>query len=106
MRGPIRNFATQEDIRNGMNECQDATKAYLQSLLDDRYCIVSAEELPEGEEGRNEPPLYRSYEMTSNDENGKVLSKTVVQQAWSEDENAALFRLGLTVEEAEKLVNG
>lgn len=106
MRGSPKRYSRKQDVLNGLAEYPEETKRYLQGLLDDRYCIVSSEELPEGEEGKHDPPLLRSYEMGSSDKEGKVLSRTVVQQVWKEDVNAALFRLGLTVEEAEKLIAG
>jgi hypothetical protein len=94
------------DVDNCMVDYPEETKRYLRNLVDNRYCLVSREELPEGQEGKNEPPFYVSYEMTSSDKEGKVLSRTVVQQVWKEDENSALVRLGFSVKEAEDIISG
>lgn len=106
MKGAPRTYATWHDIAVGLNDYPDETKEFVQRLLDDRYCIVSCEELPEGLEGRDEPPLYRSYVAEESDGEGNVLKRHVFQQVWKEDDNAALFRLDLTVAETEALIAG
>lgn len=105
MVGAPKRYNTRQDIENGLKNYPEETKRYLQTLLDDRYCIVSSEELPEGVEPRDEPPLYRVREMTESDDEGNVTARHVWQEEWKEDSNAALFRLVSTVEEAEALIS-
>lgn len=107
MKGEPKTFATRQDVLNGLAEYPDQTKAYLQSLLDDRYRIVSSEQLPEGDEGKHDPPLLRVRNGGSvSDEKGNIIERHLWQETWEEDPNAALFRLGLTVKEAEELIAG
>lgn len=104
MRGCPRTFATKQDYLNGIETYPEETKAELRRLIAGRFEFVPVKELAAEEEGV-EDENHQIMESTETDsETGKQVQKGI-QLEKRESENARLFRLGFTLEEAEKLVS-
>lgn len=102
MRGCPRTFATKQDYLNGMTTYPEETKAALRRLIAARFEFVQTAELADGEEGVNdESHQVVTSEMNSN---GEQITKRI-QLEKRESATARLFRLGFTLEEAQKLVS-
>lgn len=104
MRGCPRIFATKQDFLNGIETYPEETKAELRRLIAGRFEFVPTDELAEGEEGI-EDENHQIIKTTETDpKTGKQVTKRI-QLERQEDANARLFRLGFTVDEAERLVS-
>lgn len=102
MRGCPRTFATKQDYLNGIETYPEETKAELRRLIADRFEFALTGELAEGEAGIEDED-HMILELKETDpKNGKTVKKRV-QFAKRESENARLYRLGFTLEEAERL---
>lgn len=100
MRGIPKWFNTVEDVINSINEDREATKAKLQELLAGRFAWFRAEALT-------------AQEVGVEDETHKVVTQQDAEggeERWQyelrEDPNAWLFRIGLTVERTQELMEG
>ena len=104
MRGCPRTFATKQDYLNGIETYPEETKAELRRLIAGCFEFVPVKELAAEEQGV-EDENHQIMESTETDsETGKQVQKRI-QLEKRESENARLFRLGFTLEEAEKLVS-
>lgn len=104
MKGCPRTFATKQDYLNGIETYPAETKAELRRLIADRFEFVTVGELAEGEAG-TEDENHRVLESEeANPKNGKTIKKRF-QLEKRESANARLFRLGFTLEEAERLAS-
>ena len=103
MRGCPRTFATKQDYLNGIATYPEETKAALRRLIAARFEFVQTAELADGEEGIEDenPAIVTSTETDS--ETGEQVTKRI-QLEKRESENAKLFRLGFSLEEAQNLV--
>lgn len=95
MRGIPTRFNTIADIDNSMAVDKAATQAKIQTLLDGRYCWQAVRQLGTAETG-TEDATHKVSTSRNNDD---------VEERWQleleEDSNAWLFRLGLTVAQAQ-----
>lgn len=102
MRGCPRTFATKQDYLNGIETYPEETKAALRRLIAGRFEFVKTGELSDGEDGI-EDESHSIITSTENDsKTGELVTKRI-QLEKRESENAKLFRLGFTLEEAESL---
>lgn len=86
---------TKEDYLNLLQSEPMEAREQLQELLDDRYAWKSMAVLEKKEDGL-EDETHRILEQENE----------FIQAELLEDEYAKIFRLGFTVEEVEKLING
>lgn len=103
MRGCPRTFATKQDYLNGIKTYPEETKAALRRLIAGRFEFVQTAELADGEEGIED----ESHQIVTSSETDSETGATVIKRIQlekRESENAKLFRLGFTLEEAQKLV--
>ena len=99
MRGIPKWFNTVDDVLNSMEVDKDATKAKLQEMLDGRFAWFVTKKLGDKDKGVE-------------DETHKVLTQQEMdgdkeerfQYELREDENAWMFRIGLTVEKINELM--
>ena len=99
MRGIPKWFNTVEDVMNSMEVNKEATKAKLQEMLDGRFSWFQTKVLTAKEKGIE-------------DETHKVVTQQDMdgggEERWQyelrEDPNAWLFRIGLTVEKTNELM--
>ena len=103
MRGFPESFATKQDYLNGIATYPEKTKAELRRLIAGRFEFVQTGVLAEGEEGV-EDESHKVLITQETDSEGRTFEKRV-QFELREDANARLFRLGFTLEEAERLVS-
>lgn len=100
MRGFPKRFNTRQDVTNALAVDPKQTAARLQQMLDHRHNWFITGELAQDEAGIKDD-THRVREDT--DDDGTVVTR--YQEEWREDPHAALFRLGLTVAEAEQLIS-
>ncbi|MBR0098777.1 MAG: hypothetical protein IJP90_03580, partial [Treponema sp.] len=81
----------------------EETKAELRRLIAGRFEFVQTGVLAEGEDGV-EDESHKVLITQETDSEGRTFEKRV-QFELREDANARLFRLGFTLEEAERLVS-
>lgn len=104
MRGCPRTFATKQDYLNGIETYPEETKAELRRLIAGRFEFVQTGELSEDDEGT----VDNTHQVIETQETDAKTGETVkkrIQLELRESENARLFRLGFTLEEAEKLAS-
>ena len=99
MRGIAKWFNTEEDIINCMAVDEEATKARLRELLDGRFAWFPDKVLKKGAAGL-EDDTHKVVTMQA--ENGGVEERW--QYELREDSNAWIFRIGLTVEKINELL--
>lgn len=104
MRGCPRTFATKQDYLNGIATYPEETKAELRRLIAGRFEFVPTGELADGEDGIVDDTHQVVTQQETDPETGKTVEKRV-QLEMRESGNARLFRLGFTVEEAERLAS-
>ena len=104
MRGCPRTFATKQDFLNGIATYPEETKAELRSLIAGRFEFVSTGELSEGEDGIEDENHQVITSNETDQKTGEQVQKRI-QLEKRESDNARLFRLGFTLEEAEQLVS-
>ena len=104
MRGCPRTFATKQDFLNGIATYPEETKAELRRLIAGRFEFVSTDELSEGEDGIEDENHQVITSNETDQKTGEQVQKRI-QLEKRESENARLFRLGFTLEEAEQLVS-
>ena len=99
MRGVAKWFNTEQDIINCMAVDKEATKARLRELLDGRFAWFPDKVLKKGAAGI-EDDTHKVITMQA--DNGGI------EEHWQyklrEDPNAWIFRIGLTVEKINKLL--
>ena len=86
-------FNTREDVYNSLEIDIDATVATLKDILNDRFKWQVVKVLLTKEEG-----IEDETHLIIESEN------EILQSELQEDENSKLFQLGLTVEEAEEII--
>lgn len=91
MRGVPKWFNTIEDVENSMKVDKEATKAKLQEMLDGRFAWF-----PVGETIAPGITSATAKVVTMKDE--QTGKEYLMQYELREDENAWMFRIGLTVE--------
>lgn len=95
MRGVAKWFNTEQDIINCMAVDKEATKARLRELLDGRFAWFPDKVLKKGAAGIE-------------DDTHKVVTMQADKERWQyelrEDPNAWIFRIGLTVEKINELL--
>ncbi|MDZ7789740.1 MAG: hypothetical protein U5L08_04450 [Xanthomonadales bacterium] len=99
MRGFPKRFNTRQDVLNTLADYPQETAGHLRRMVDERFNWFIDRELAEGEAGVSDD-THRVRE--DKDDEGAVTAR--YQEAWREDPRAQLFRLGLTVDEAEQLI--
>ena len=104
MRGCPRTFATKQDYLNGIATYPEETKAELRRLIAGRFEYVPTGELADGEDGIVDDTHQVVTQQETDPETGKTVEKRI-QLEMRESGNARLFRLGFTVEEAERLAS-
>lgn len=104
MRGCPRTFATKQDYLNGIATYPEETKAELRRLIAGRFEYMPTGELADGEDGIVDDTHQVVTQQETDPETGKTVEKRV-QLEMRESGNARLFRLGFTVEEAERLAS-
>ena len=104
MRGCPRTFATKQDYLNGIATYPEETKAALRRLIAARFEFVSTGELSEGEDGIEDENHQVITSNETDQKTGEQVQKRI-QLEKRESDNARLFRLGFTLEEAEQLVS-
>lgn len=104
MRGCPRTFATKQDFLNGIATYPEETKAELRCLIAGRFEFVSTGELSEGEDGIEDENHQVITSNETDQKTGEQVQKRI-QLEKRESDNARLFRLGFTLEEAEQLVS-
>ena len=99
MRGVPKWFNTVEDVMNSMETDKEATKAGLQKMLDGRFSWVATGKLGAKEKGVEDAThkVVASADMDGGNEERW-------QYELREDPNAWLFRIGLTVEKVNELM--
>ena len=99
MRGVAKWFNTEQDIINCMAVDKEATKARLRELLDGRFAWFPDKVLKKGAAGI-EDDTHKVVTMQAD--------KGGIEGRWQyelrEDENAWIFRIGLTVEKINELL--
>lgn len=99
MRGVAKWFNTEQDIINCMAVDKEATKARLRELLDGRFAWFPDKVLKKGAAGI-EDDTHKVVTMRAQD--GRAEERW--QYELREDENAWIFRIGLTVEKINELL--
>lgn len=96
-------ISTKYDVDNLKGTFPKETKAFLESLMKDRFIWVTTNSLENKEEGivDNTHRVIEVKEIESENEQEKI---TYAQQALIEDSNARIFRMGYTLEEIEILI--
>lgn len=103
MRGFPTSFATKQDYLNSLSMYPEQTKVELRRLLADRYVWVQTGELTDQSKGKTDSThTVIEQEKTDEKTGEKVVSYAQLEK--KEDENAALFRIGFTVKEVQKLI--
>jgi hypothetical protein len=93
-------FGTEQDIINCMALDPQATTARLRELLDGRFAWFAVRKLKDGEEGQEDDTHRVMAQAGASGKDGQDGPEERWQYEWQEDPNAALFRIGLTVEKA------
>jgi hypothetical protein len=101
MRGFPAQFATKQDYFNCLTLYPEETKAALSRLLADRYTWEKTKELDAVTDGITDETHRVIAQKKTDEETGE---KAYVQLEKVEDKNAALFRLGFTAGEVQKLI--
>ena len=101
MRGFPKWFNVKQDVLNCLEEFPTQMKAKLQDWLDNRFVWQTSGEILEGEEGVTDATHRVVEELDM-----ETWAVKRLQQELVEDKNSHLFRIGFTVEEAEKIVAG
>ena len=104
MRGCPRTFATKQDFLNGIETYPEETKAALRRLIAGRFEFVQTGILSDGEVGLEDENHAVITTSETDQKTGEQITKRV-QLEKRECENARLFRLGFSLEEAEKLAS-
>lgn len=104
MRGCPRTFATKQDYLNGIAAYPEETKAELRRLIAGRFEFVQTGEVADGDDGIVDDTHQVVTQQETDPETGAKVEKRV-QLEMRESENARLFRLGFTLEEAQKLAS-
>ena len=104
MRGCPRTFATKQASLSGIETYPEETKAELRRLIAGRFEFVQTAELADGEDGITDDTHQVVAQQETDPETGKKVEKRI-QLEMRESENARLFRLGFTLEEAQKLAS-
>lgn len=99
MRGVAKWFNTEQDIINCMAVDKEATKARLRELLDGRFAWFPDKVLKKGAAGI-EDDTHKVVTMQA--DNGGIEERW--QYDLREDPNAWIFRIGLTVEKINELL--
>ena len=97
MRGVPKWFNTKEDILNSMQVSAEATKMVLQDMLDARMQWFPDSEVVEKGEDTKTVKFVQDTDMETNESRW-------IRYELREDENAWMFRINLTVEEINKLL--
>lgn len=100
MKGFPKYLNTRQDVINVIADYPDQTRAFLQRCLDERFGWITVRKLEPGEIGVTDE-THRTTEI-KDDITQEVMER--YQEEYKEDPNCKLFRLGLTVEEAQNLV--
>ena len=104
MRGCPRTFATKQDYLNGIKTYPEEVKAELRRLIAGRFEFVPTGELADGEDGIEDESHQVLTSTETDSETGEAVTKRI-QTEKRESANARLFRLGFTLEEAERLAS-
>ncbi len=99
MRGFPKWFNVRQDVLNCLEEFPAQMKAKLQDWLDNRFVWQTSGEILEGEEGITDA----THRVIEEQDMGTESTRRF-QQELAEDKNSHLFRVGLTVEEAEEII--
>ena len=97
MQGFSKYLNTRQDVENMIDRYPQETAAYLQKLLDGRFAWMVIGELAADDDGL----VDDTHKVVEEEREGRVVR---LQMELREDPGAHLFRLGLTVEEAEKII--
>lgn len=105
MRGFPKRLATKQDVINCMGLFPQQTAQTLRQLLESRFVWQHTAELSDTDEGvTDETHCVRVEDVTDTDKDGNPSSRKVRYQCERvESPKAELFRIGLTVEEAERM---
>jgi len=95
-----KSFGTKEDVLNCIELYPERIKAYLQVLLSEVKQWILVKKLEEGEVGI-EDELHKIIEIKEDE-----AVKERYQYEFKEFEGCELFRLGFSVEEVEKILEG
>ena len=101
MRGIPKVFGTVQDVENSMAEDAQATKARLRQLLEGRFAWFAVRMLKAGEAGQEDDTHRVIAQGGGMGPDGKEGPIERWQYALQEDPNAAMFKIGLTVETIE-----
>lgn len=102
MKGSPKVYATRQDFMNAAKTYPEEAATALQSLMDGRFIWKETEVLPSREDGI-ESADAKIVETVREDANGEK-QNVFVQMVRVEDENAAFFRMGWTVEAARAFI--
>ena len=97
MRGVPKWFNTKEDVLNSIQVNAEATKMVLQGMLDARMVWFPDGEVVEKGEDTETVKFVQDTDMETNESRW-------IRYELREDENAWMFRINLTVEEINKLL--
>lgn len=97
-------FSTKEDYYNSKAEYPAETKAHLKKVMDGRFIWQKDHELSEGETGINDAT---HKVIMSASETGDMMNhqEVPVQMVLVEDMNSLFYRLGFTLDEANRFIN-
>lgn len=101
MRGFPKHLNTRQDVDNVLQSHPEQARQRLQAMVDERFNWFYDGELADGEAGVTDDT--HKVETFEDETTGEVRR---YQMELREDPNATLFRLGLTVAEAESLIQG
>lgn len=99
MQGYPKHLNSRQDVLNllAMPEHAERTRSDLARLLDSRFAWVAVSELPEGKAGLEDD----THKVVAEEGDGRTIR---IQMALVEDPRAQIFRIGLTVDEAEAMI--
>lgn len=100
MKGFPKHFNTKKDVENCLTQWPERTKTVLQQMLDARFAWVIDRKLADDESGITDE-THKITEVTDDADN--VVER--YQMKWEEDPSCQLFRLGLTVDEVETMID-
>lgn len=99
MRGFPKHFNSKKDVEVCQKHWPQRTKQVMEKMKDERMQWVNVKKLKSSELGTKDKA---SRVLEVKDEKGEVVER--YQQEFREDPQAKLCRLGLTVEDAEKVI--
>lgn len=102
MNGFPKHINTRADVENLLQLYPDKMKAQLRAWLESRFAWLPEGKLAEGEPGIVDD-LHRVIEIK---DDMTSVTKERYQEALQEDPNCYLFRLGISVQEAEAMLEG